>query len=97
MTPRERKAPAGNSPTVTAPAAVASHALSSGRNGVASAHALPWDEWFQHASDAQREEMLALARGQGFLYARQLPPLTNGVAPSRRCARPTKSPRWPAC
>jgi hypothetical protein len=51
---------------------------------VASAEAIapslpPWEDLFRGASPEQQQELLALARRQGVLYAHQLPPLTNGV------------------
>jgi len=39
----------------------------------------PWDELFRTASLEQQQELLALARRQGVLYAQQLPPITNGT------------------
>ena len=41
----------------------------------------PWEELFRSASPEQQQELLALARRQGLLYAHQLPPLSNGSHP----------------
>jgi hypothetical protein len=41
----------------------------------------PWEDLFRSASPEQQQELLALARRQGVLYAHQLPPLTNGAHP----------------
>jgi hypothetical protein len=44
-----------------------------------------WEELFQRASPDQQQQLLALARRQGVLYAHQLPPTSNGVhAPAER-------------
>jgi hypothetical protein len=46
-----------------------------------------WEELFQSASPDQQQQLLALARRQGILYAHQLPPSSNGVhAPAERPA-----------
>jgi hypothetical protein len=39
---------------------------------------LPWEELFRSASPEQQQELLALARRQGVVYAHQLPPQNNG-------------------
>jgi hypothetical protein len=41
----------------------------------------PWEDLFRSASPEQQQELLALARRQGVLYAHQLPPMTNGAHP----------------
>src|SRR5262245_51978079 len=38
----------------------------------------PWEELFRSASPQQQQELLALARRQGVLYAHQLPGVSNG-------------------
>lgn len=38
-----------------------------------------WDDWFRHASVAQRADALGLARQQGVIYPHQLPTGANGV------------------
>jgi hypothetical protein len=40
-----------------------------------------WEELFRSASPDQQQELLALARRQGVLYAHQLPPASNGSPP----------------
>ncbi len=48
---------------------------------------LPWEELFVRASSAQQEELLALARRQGFLHSYQLPTVVNGNgAVPERCS-----------
>jgi hypothetical protein len=82
MMPRERKAFGGLSATAPVPTAIPQPQSSSGRNGVdlSVPRLLVWEEWFQIANPAQRNEMLALAARQGILYANQVPPATaNGV------------------
>src|SRR5438128_2309720 len=46
----------------------------------AAQRALPWDELFARATAAQQDDLLALARRQGFVYGHQLPIITNGVS-----------------
>jgi hypothetical protein len=41
----------------------------------------PWEDLFRSASPEQQQELLALARRQGVLYAHQLPPMGNGPRP----------------
>src|SRR5579885_60177 len=48
----------------------------------------PWEDLFRSASPEQQQELLALARRQGVLYAHQLPPLSNGSAPPAGGERP---------
>jgi hypothetical protein len=48
----------------------------------AGATGLPlWDDFFRGASPEQQQELLALARRQGVIYAHQLPPAGNGSHP----------------
>src|SRR4051812_47214424 len=84
MTARERKASEGTSATLTAHSAVHETARCAIRNGAAAPlpHAFAWDEWFAHAGQGQREEMLALAARQGVIYASQFPTLVNGRSKS---------------
>jgi hypothetical protein len=42
-----------------------------------------WDEWYQRASPAQRQEALARSARDGILYAHQLPAPANAVSPPR--------------
>jgi hypothetical protein len=43
-----------------------------------------WEEWYQRASTAQQQELVALAQRQGVLYAFQLPPPDTTAAPPPR-------------
>ena len=52
-------------------------AISAGGNG----HAASWDEVYRSASSGQRQELLALARSQGVIYAHQLPAPNGHKAP----------------
>jgi hypothetical protein len=66
MTQRERQAPEGAASTASRPAAPrpvapAGPALS------------PWEEWYQHASPAQRRDLLSVAAAQGVVFVHQLP------------------------
>ncbi len=76
MNTRERKAPVvAVSPVFERKPAPASVAAENGQPHL-------WEDWFRHASWADRAEMIALADRQGFLYSHQLPS-GNGHGKSR--------------
>src|SRR5207253_2526586 len=50
-----------------------------------------WEEWFRHASAAQRAAALGLAQQQGLLYPHQLPAITNGVKPAAAAVKETET------
>jgi hypothetical protein len=80
MTQRERHASGGVSDVPLKEVRGTDRASSVATEAVAPAPAL-WEELFRSASPEQRQELLALARRQGVLYAHQLPPAGNGSAP----------------
>ncbi len=51
-------------------------------NGAGRSGPLAWEDWFRHAGPQQRALALGLARQQGFLYAHQLPAVSNGKTPT---------------
>src|SRR4051812_39713363 len=84
MTQRERHASPGLSatapadppaPTCPTPVPELSRA---GQDVAPPPRASFWEDVFQSASPAQRQELLSLASRQGLLYAHQLPRLPNG-------------------
>ena len=83
MNQRDRKitgAVATGSPG--APATVAAGLLRKPPVDAAVDRLVHWEELFRHASPAQRENLLTLARRQGFLYAHQVPAPTDGKKPA---------------
>lgn len=79
MSQRDRKA-TGTIASPGTPATVAAGLLR--RPPVEAAERLIlWEDLFRHATSAQRESMLKLAKCQGFLYAHQVPAPTNGKKP----------------
>ncbi len=86
MTERERHASGGVSDV---PEQEVRGSVRSGSSAGSGAPTLPpWDQVFRSASPEQQQELLALARRQGLLYAHQLPPLRNGTHPPTEGARP---------
>jgi hypothetical protein len=91
MTPRERKAPGGTSAiaptgvTLRADASTVATPMSGvaappHQNSASPGFRVPsWEEWCQNASEAQRNEILALAKKQGLIYSQQIPAPANGV------------------
>jgi AAA domain len=51
-------------------------------NGTDRSAPFAWEDWFRHAGAQQRALALGLAQHQGFLYAHQLPAVTNGKIPT---------------
>lgn len=62
-------------------------------NGTDRSAPFAWEDWFRHAGPQQRALALGLAQQQGFLYAHQLPAVSNGKTPIQTAAAETPSSR----
>src|SRR5438309_11177664 len=84
MSQRERQTPGRASPTAQqrpGGSAVSTFRSAAG-NGMPS-----WEEIYQSAPAALREQLLSLAERQGVLYSHQLPAITPNGAPAEPCRR----------